>query len=89
MFIKQNTKTFEISSTAASTGISGASGITSLIKSRDSSLLVTAETDSSNFSKPSPLLCRTNVKLVAVKCLRSRVRYLGASETGVLLIDIR
>jgi len=58
-------------------GTSGASGITSSVKS-------TTEEDCSNGPTPSLLLCRKNVKFAAVKCLRSGVKNLfGATVLGI------
>lgn len=73
------TKTISAGSAiAASMGTSGASGITSSTTEDDSDVLL--------FS----LLCRTNVKFVAVKCLSSVVRnLLGVCETSFLAIESR
>lgn len=66
-------------------GISGASGITSSVKSMVSSSLETEVC-----SWPSPLLCRTIVKFVAAKCLRFGVRnLLDAIENEFLEIESR
>lgn len=55
MFIKLITKTLTASLTT-SAGTSGASGIISLIKSKDSPLSVFVDMGSSSSLKPSPLL---------------------------------
>lgn len=81
--LKNYTNAIATCSTAASIGTSGASGITSSVRSMDS--WVTDES-SSGCSRPSPLLCRTKVRFVADKTYLRSVGLVclnlsGASKT--------